>query len=183
MAEIYRFASVFSGFAWYLKISLFFGSFQKRIDIVCFSSLITTKAKLVSSQRQNPTLGKVQLRAAIFDSAETVHLILLCCLGDAIRFSVSAALKMAACNRPLTLVPSIVQFIWQLRKHCRNWRFFKSFYLCRVIFAGIVWGASGFLIQIGHDFLRGGRPTEAVIGPTDAMAYVEAGARKPFAAV
>ena len=38
---------------------------------------------------------------AIFESAETVHLILLYYLGDAVRYAVSAASKMAARNRPL----------------------------------------------------------------------------------
>ena len=50
LAEKYRFASVFSGFAWYLKISLFFGSFQKRIDIDCFSSLVTLVILVIFQQ-------------------------------------------------------------------------------------------------------------------------------------
>ena len=33
LAEKYGLASVFSGFAWYLKISLCFGFFKNRIDI------------------------------------------------------------------------------------------------------------------------------------------------------
>ena len=50
---------------------------------------------------QNITKTKGRLRVAIFESAETVHLILLCLLGDALRCAVSADLKMAADNRPL----------------------------------------------------------------------------------
>ena len=41
------------------------------------------------------------LRLAIFKSAEKVHGILLCYLGDAVRCAVSADLKMVARNRPL----------------------------------------------------------------------------------
>ena len=52
-------------------------------------------------------LSKERLRAAIFKSAETVYLILLCNLGDAVRCAVSAALKMAAHNCPLILSYSI----------------------------------------------------------------------------
>ena len=48
------------------------------------------------------TVLKGRLRAIIFKSAETVHLILMCYLGDAIRCAVSADLKMVARNRPLT---------------------------------------------------------------------------------
>ena len=47
--------------------------------------------------------SKGRLRAAIFESAETLHLILLCYLGDAIRSAVSADSKMVARNRPLWL--------------------------------------------------------------------------------
>ena len=41
------------------------------------------------------------MRETIFKSAETVHLILLCYLGDAIRCAVSVDLKMVARNYPL----------------------------------------------------------------------------------
>ena len=44
---------------------------------------------------------KGRLRATIFKSAEAVHLILLCHLGDAIRCAVSADLKIVTRNRPL----------------------------------------------------------------------------------
>ena len=48
---------------------------------------------------------QVALKAAtILKSAVTVHLILLCYLGDAIRFAVSADLIMVARNRPLQLI-------------------------------------------------------------------------------
>ena len=40
------------------------------------------------------------LRATILKSAETVHLMLLCYLGDAIRCDVSADFKMVARNPP-----------------------------------------------------------------------------------
>jgi len=45
-------------------------------------------------------LKQQRLRAAIFKSADTAHLILLCYLGDAIRCAVSVDLKMVARNRP-----------------------------------------------------------------------------------
>ena len=48
-------------------------------------------------------LHKGPLWATIFKSADTVHLILLCFLGDAIRCAMSADLKMVARNRPLIL--------------------------------------------------------------------------------
>ena len=41
------------------------------------------------------------VRVTIFKSAETVRLILLCYLGDAIKYTESADLKMVARNRPL----------------------------------------------------------------------------------
>ena len=41
----------------------------------------------------NTTEGKGKLRAAIFTSAKTVHLILLCYLGNAIRSAVSVDLR------------------------------------------------------------------------------------------
>ena len=40
----------------------------------------------------------------MFKSAETVHLILLCYLADAIRCAASADFKMGARNHPLTLI-------------------------------------------------------------------------------
>ena len=45
-----------------------------------------------------------RLRAAIFQSAVTVHCILLYYFGYAIRCAVSADLKMAARNRPLVFL-------------------------------------------------------------------------------
>ena len=48
------------------------------------------------------TFSKGRLRATIFESAETVHLILLYYLGDAIWCAVSADSKMVARYRPLT---------------------------------------------------------------------------------
>ena len=45
--------------------------------------------------------SKGRLRATIFKSAEAVHLILLCYLGDAIRWAVTADFKMVARSRPL----------------------------------------------------------------------------------
>ena len=44
---------------------------------------------------------KGRYRATIFESAETVHLILLCYFGVAIRKFVPAKIKMVARNRPL----------------------------------------------------------------------------------
>ena len=58
---------------------------------------------LVSKSMGRAVLGR--LVAAIFNSAETVHLVvLLCYLGDAIRSAVSADLKMVSHNRPLGLL-------------------------------------------------------------------------------
>ena len=45
--------------------------------------------------------GEGLLRATMFKLAETVHLILLCYLGEAIRYAVSAENKMIACKCPL----------------------------------------------------------------------------------
>ena len=45
--------------------------------------------------------SKGRLGLTIFKPAETVHLILLCCLGDAIRCAVSVDLKMVARKRSL----------------------------------------------------------------------------------
>ena len=47
--------------------------------------------------------NKGRLRTTIFESAETVHLILLCYFGAAVRWAVSAEKKMVAHNRPLIL--------------------------------------------------------------------------------
>ena len=49
-------------------------------------------------------LVKGRLLATIFESAETVHLILLCYFGDSLRWAVSAEKKMVARNHPWTLV-------------------------------------------------------------------------------
>ena len=54
--------------------------------------MLASKLKLLRS--------KGPLRATIFKSAETVHLISLCYLGDAIRYAVSADSKIVASNRP-----------------------------------------------------------------------------------
>ena len=55
--------------------------------------------KLLKQQQIKSYKGKLWLD--IFLSAETVHLILLCYLDDAIRCAVSADLKMVARNRTL----------------------------------------------------------------------------------
>ena len=46
---------------------------------------------------------KERLRVTIFRSAETVHFILLCHLGDAITCALSADLKMVTRNHPLEM--------------------------------------------------------------------------------
>ena len=51
---------------------------------------------------------KGRLRATIFESAETVHLIMLCYFGDAIRWTVSAEKKMSVHNRPFIYILSII---------------------------------------------------------------------------
>ena len=52
---------------------------------------------------------KGRLRATISKSAETVHLIVLRYLGDAIRCAASANLRMFARNRPLVSM-SVIKF-------------------------------------------------------------------------
>ena len=52
---------------------------------------------------------KGRLRATIFESAETAHLILLCYFGDAIGWAMSAEKKMVARNRPLDFIIALAQ--------------------------------------------------------------------------
>ena len=73
---------------------------------------------------------KGRFRATIFKSAETVPLIFLRYLGDAIRCIVSADLKIVACSRPLaeTIMKAqskVCQFSYEIQIHYE--RFFASF--------------------------------------------------------
>ena len=80
----------------------------------------------------NYRYGKGWLWAAIFKSAETIHLILLCYLGDAIRCAVSADLKMVARNPPLghifteIIAESFGQLFQKMTRICYKISKFKS---------------------------------------------------------
>ena len=76
---------------------------QARVFIIFFDN-IGIKLNQFLNARSHISLNdkeKVGLRTTIFKPAETVHLILFCQSGDAIRCAVLANLKMVARNRPL----------------------------------------------------------------------------------
>ena len=79
-----------------------FGSLEpKMVNYLSCTKFLERYTVFLNQQTQDSQVNlNATLRSTIFKSAETVHFILSCYLGNAIRWAVSASLKMVARNRP-----------------------------------------------------------------------------------